>query len=295
MAVTGVNNYNNYSNTYENPYAGKTQEVAKAEETKDMDATAKSSGTGNGSNDYFNKLKKLAPSVEFKVGSTYASSKKGETLRINPKLLEKMQNDPELEKKMKELIRGVESMTKLSESINKATGWKTVYRNSYIDENGNYTHFALVVNEHGYKMSEKLREERRKNSEKLIEKTKEKAAKKKEELQEALEEKRVEKAEKATEEEKTGKEDETVAQEGEKTGKEDKTMGRAAKLIREKVETSKDGKVYMEDADMWEIIKAMKEDDEDKEGFADIAAAREKNSKGPADKSAVGANVDQKI
>ena len=284
MAITGVNNYSNYNNVYESTYAGKAQEGAKAEETKDTDATAKKSNSGNADNDYFNKLKKLVPSVEFKVGSTYASSKKGETLRIDPKLLEKMQNDPALEKKMKELIKGVESMTKLSQSINKATGWKTVYRNSYIDENGNYTHFALVVNEHGYKMSEKLREERRKNSEKLIEKTKEKAAKKKEELQKTLEEKRTEKVEKAAEEEKTGKEDETVAQEGEQAGKEDVTMGRAEKLIREKVETSKDGKIYMEDADMWEIIEAMKEDN-----------AEKADAKKPADESALGANVDQKI
>lgn len=284
MAITGVNNYNNYNSTYGSVNAGVTQEAAKAEETKDTDAAAKKSNSGNADNDYFNKLKKLVPSVEFKVGGTYASSKKGETLRIDPKLLEKMQNDPELEKKMKELIKGVESMTKLSQSINKATGWKTVYRNSYIDENGNYTHFALVVNEHGYKMSEKLREERRKNSEKLIEKTKEKAVKKKEELQKALEEKRTEKVEKAAEEEKTGKEDETVAQGGEKAGREDETMGRAEKLIREKVETSKDGKIYMEDADMWEIIEAMKEDN-----------AEKADAKKPADGSALGVNVDQKI
>lgn len=270
MAIAGVNNYNNYNNAYENTYAGKSQETAKTEESKDAAATTKSTSTVADNNDYFNKLKKLVPSVEFKVGGTYASSKKGETLRISPKLLEKMQNDPELEKKMKELIKGVESMTRLSESINKATGWKTVYRNGYIDENGNYTHFALVVNEHGYKMSEKLREERRKNSEKLIEKTKEKAAKKKEELQEALEEKRVEEDEKAAEEEKTGKEDET--------------MGRAEKLIREKVETSKDGEIFMDDADMWEIIDAIKEDNDKKT-----------DTKKPADEGALGANVDQKI
>lgn len=263
MAVTGVNNYNNYTNAYGSTYANKTQEMAKAEETKETDVAAKSANAGTNNNDYFNKLKKLVPSVEFKVGNTYASSKSGETLTINPKLLEKMQNDPELEKKMKELIRGVESMTKLSESINKATGWKTVYRNSYIDENGKYTHFALVVNEHGYKMSEKLREERRKNSEKLIEKTKEKAAKKKEELQEALEEKRTEKDEKAAEEEKTGK---------------------AENLIKEKIADSKDGMIYMDDADMWKLIEATEAGDEEKA-----------DTKKPADGSIIGANVDQRV
>ena len=61
-------------------------------------------------------------------------------------------------------------------------------------------------------------------------------------------------------------------------------MDRAEKLIREKVEASKDGKVYMEDADMWEIIEAMKEDN-----------AEKADAKNPADGSALGANVDQKI
>lgn len=71
------------------------------------------------------------------MGTTFFSGKNGETLTINPKLLEKMQNDPKKD------------------------------------------HIAYLRNEHGYKMSEKLQEERQKNSEKLIEKSKEKIAKKK--------------------------------------------------------------------------------------------------------------------
>lgn len=58
--------------------------------------------------------------------------------------------------------------------MNKATGWTTVFRHGYIDENGKYSHFAVVRNEAGYKMSAKLREERRIASENLARRIKEK-------------------------------------------------------------------------------------------------------------------------
>ena len=44
-------------------------------------------------------LAKLVPSVELKVGNSFSTAKSGKTLTINPQLLEKMQNDPEKEKK----------------------------------------------------------------------------------------------------------------------------------------------------------------------------------------------------
>ncbi len=37
---------------------------------------------------------------------------------------------------MKDMIKGVASMSKLTESITKASGWTIVYQHSYIDENG---------------------------------------------------------------------------------------------------------------------------------------------------------------
>ena len=235
---------NNFGSAYESTYAAQKQQASKQQaasktETKETATAQKSPGAKTGSNDYFNKLAKLVPSVDCRIGTTFSSAKNGKTLTLNPKLLEKMQNDPEFEKEMMDMIKGVESMTRLSESINKATGWTTVFRHSYIDENGKYCHIALIRNDFMYKMSDELREERRKNSEKFIEKSKEKAAKKKKELQEALEEKRAEKAEKKTEEEKTGK---------------------AENLIKEKTAASKDGMIYMDDAEFREIIEAMKED-----------------------------------
>lgn len=130
------------------------------------------------------------------------------------------------------MIQGVEAATKLLDSIYKASGWTVVYRHGYIDENGKYSSCAYVRNDFMLNMSDKLREERRKNSEKLIEKSKEKLVKKKEELQEALEEK--------------------------KTEKEDKTS-KAEKLINDKIAASKDGIIYLYDTDMKEILETLKE------------------------------------
>lgn len=132
-------------------------------------------------------LEKLAPSVKFCIGNSFSAARRGQTLTVNPKLLEEMQNNPEKAKKVRELVRGVEMMTKLVEGLNRASGWRTVYRHSYIDENGQYRHVAMTVNEGGYKMSAELREERKKKAEELLERTKEKAADRKEALQEMLE------------------------------------------------------------------------------------------------------------
>lgn len=234
MAMEITNNYSNYAaGSMAGTGAVNSTQKKETEKTGET-ANSKSKSTAT----YLSELAKLAPSVEFRVGNGHASAKTGQTLTINPMLLEKMQNDPEKEKEMKELIRGVETMTKLSDSINNASGWKTVFRHSYIDENGKYCHIALIRNEHGYKMSEKLREERRKNSEKLIEKSKEKAAKKKEELQEVLEEKRTDKGE--------------------------KKIGKAEEIIKEKTDAAKDGMTYMDDSDFKTIIEAIRENKESK-------------------------------
>ena len=148
---------------------------------------------------------------------------------------------PADKKEMKELIKGVESMTRLSESLNKATGWTTVFRHSYIDENGEYRHIALIRNDFMLNMSDKLREERRENAEKLLEKQKETAAEKKEELAEQLKE------QKEAEEERTEEAS-------------DKT--RAEQMLEEKVVASKDGKVYMDDTEFKTILEAIKEEEE---------------------------------
>lgn len=243
MAMEIIGNYNSYA---AQSMAGssmanstKKKESEKTQQRPETEAT-KAGSSSRRTTDYANELSKLVPSVGFRVGNSYASDKEGKTLTVNPKLLEKMQNDPELEKEMKELIKGVESMTKLSERLNQATGWKTVFRHSYIDENGNYRHIALIRNEFMLNMSDELREERKKNSEKLLEKQKENAAKKKEELEEKAEEKLLE---------------EKTADESQKTD-----YGKAEQLLSEKINESEDGIVHMNDAEFREIVAAIEEE-----------------------------------
>ena len=136
MAMEITNNYNAYENVYA---AQKQQETAKqrAASKQEVSETAGSSKAKK-TTDYANELAKLVPSVEFKVGSVCSSANSGKSLTVSPKLLEKMQNDPEKEENMKEMIKGVEAMSKLAESITRASGWTIVYQHSYIDENGKY-------------------------------------------------------------------------------------------------------------------------------------------------------------
>ena len=249
MAMEITNNYSIYA----------TQSIAgntKKKETEKTQETAESSKSRS-TTEYANELAKLVPSVDFKVGNGCSSAKSGKTLTVNPKLLEKMQNDPEQAKETKELIRGVESAMNLIDSINKASGWTVVYKHSYIDENGKYHSVGHYRNDFMLNMSDKLREERRKNSEKLLEKTKERAAEKTEKLEEKLEEKKAEKAEDGS------------------------AYNKAEQLINEKMSASKDGTIYLDDTDMKTIIEAAQEEDADKTTVKD--------------QPQVGANLDLKI
>ena len=114
-------------------------------------------------------------------------------------------------------------------------------------------------------MSDKLREERKKNSEELIEKTKEKAAEKEEKLEETLEEKKTAETEEGT---------------GEKAGGKS-AHKKAEKLLEEKISTSKDGTIYLNDTDIRTIIEAAQEEDAGKTTVKD--------------QPQVGANLDLKI
>ncbi len=244
----------------ENSTTGSTKKK-ETENTSETAGSSKSKSTA----DYVNELAKLVPSVEFKVGNGCSSAKSGKSLTVNPKLLEKMQNDPEQEKETKELLRGVESAMNLIDSINKASGWTVVYKHSYIDENGKYHSVGYYRNDFMLNMSDKLREERRKNSEKLLEKTKEKATEKKGKLEKTLEEKKEEKAEEVTTEK---------AESG-------SAYDKAEQLINEKMAASSDGTIYLNDTDMKTIIEAAKEEDAGKTTVKEQAQ--------------VGANLDLKI
>ena len=279
MAMEITNNYN----AYENVYATQKQQTEKKQaasgkETSETVDAQKNSKVGNDKTkstaDYAKKLEKLVPSVEFRVGNACVSAQSGKSLTVNPKLLEKMQNDPKKEKDMKDLIKGVESATKLMDGIYKASGWSVVYRHSYIDENGKYSAIACVRNDFMLNMSDKLREERRENSEKLLEKTKEKAEEK--ELEEALEENKTETAEKKTDEEQE-KSDIIIV-------KENTPLEKVEQMLLEKLENSENGEIYLDDDDMQKIIEAAKEQ-----------AEKEAVKKQGNHANSVGANLDLQI
>ena len=281
MAMEITNNYN----AYENVYATQKQQTEKRQaaagkETSETASAQKNSTTGNdeakSTAGYAKELEKLMPSVEFRIGNACVSAQSGKSLTVNPKLLEKMQNDSKKEKDMKDLIKGVESATKLMDGIYKASGWSVVYRHSYIDENGKYSAIACVRNDFMLNMSDKLREERRENSEKLIEKTKEKAAEKEKELEETLEENRTEIAEKNTdgEQEKSG----IVTVKG------NTLLEKVEQILLEKLENSENGEIYLDDDDMQKVLEAAREQEEKE------AVKKQGNHANP-----VGANLDLQI
>ncbi len=252
MGMEITNNYN----AYENVYATQKQQTEKKQaasgkETSETMAAQKNSRAENekakSAAGYAKELEKLVPSVEFRVGNACVSAQNGKSLTVNHKLLEKMQNDPKTKKDMEDMIKGVESMTKLMDGIYKASGWSVVYRHSYIDENGKYSAIACVRNDFMLNMSDKLREKRRENSEKLIEKTKEKEK----ELQEALEGNKTE-----TEDKKTDGEQEEA---GIVVVKEDTPMEKVEQMLLEKLENSENGEIYLNDNDMRMILDVAKE------------------------------------
>ena len=257
MAMEITNNYSSYA-------AQGMADNTRKKETEKTQKTAESSKSKNTA-EYANGLAKLVPSVDFKVGNVCSSAKSGKSLTVNPQLLEKMQNDSEKARDMEDMIKGVESMSKLAEGIAKATGWTIVYQHSYIDENGKYHCRMQTRNDGMLKLSDKLREERKKNSEKLLERAKEKAAEKKEKLEETLEEKQAAEAEEVTAEKTEG----------------GSAYNKAEQLINEKMAASKDGTIYLSDADMKTIIEASQEEDAGKTTVKD--------------QPQVGANLDLKI
>ena len=266
MTITGVNNY---SSVYENTYASSRKEAAKKEETA---ATQKSTETAkSGSNEeYLKNLQKQVPYIKLQTGYGLNTSNdsKVNVVSVNPKLLEKMQNDPQAAKEYTQRLKDVESATKWVDNFEKSMGYTAVCRHGYVDENGNFSSFAVVVRKD--EMNEKLRKEAQENAEERIEKSREKARENAEQLAEKLEEK----AEEAKESEKS-EEKKVVTEDG------TTTPNKAEQLLEEKMSASQDGTIYLNDADMKTIIEATKEEDAGKTTVKD--------------QPQVGANLDLKI
>ena len=245
MAITGVGNY---SSVYENTYALSRKETAKKEETKETAATQKNAETAKsgGNEEYLKNLQKQVPYIKLQTGYGLNTSNdsKVNVVSVNPKLLEKMQNDPQAAKEYTQRLKDVESATKWVDNFEKSMGYTAVCRHGYVDENGNFSSFAVVVRKD--EMNEKLRKEAQENAEERIEKSREKARENAEKLEE--------KAEEAKESEKS-EEKKVVKEEG------TATPNKAEKLLEEKMAASKDGTIYLDDTDMKTIIEAVQEED----------------------------------
>ena len=266
MAISGIGN--NYSNVYENTYALSRKETAKKEETKETAATQKNAETAKsgGNEEYLKNLQKQVPYIKLQTGYGLNTSNdsKVNVVSVNPKLLEKMQNDPQAAKEYTQRLKDVESATKWVDNFEKSMGYTAVCRHGYVDENGNFSSFAVVVRKD--EMNEKLRKEAQENAEERIEKSREKARENAEKLEKKAEE--AKESEKS-EEKKVVKEDGTT------------TPNKAEQLINEKMAASKDGTVYLNDTDMKTIIEAAQEEDAGKTTVKD--------------QPQVGANLDLKI
>ncbi len=247
----------------------RTEKKGEAVKTYEAKETSKSSNKEK-TEEYLKKLQKQVHSMKLEsgMGLTIGRMKNVHTIVINPELLEKMQNDPELEKKYVQRLKDIERASNYAQAATKSFGHECVFDNWYIDENGNYTHAAMTVRKDI--LNEKLRKQAEKNVKELIEKTREKAAKKKEELKEVLEEKRQEKA--------ADKEDTMV----DGNSKEDKDVlsstEKAERLLAEKMNESEDGIIFMDHDEVQIMIDGAKED-----------CAKKAAAKG---QSAAGANVD---
>ncbi len=265
MAITGVGNY---SSVYENTYALSRKETAKKEETKETAATQKNAETAKsgGNEEYLKNLQKQVPYIKLQTGYGLNTSNdsKVNVVSVNPKLLEKMQNDPQAAKEYTQRLKDVESATKWVDNFEKSMGYTAVCRHGYVDENGNFSSFAVVVRKD--EMNEKLRKEAQENAEERIEKSREKARENAEKLEEKAEE--AKESEKS-EEKKVVKEDGTA------------TPNKAEQVINEKMAASKDGTIYLNDTDIRTIIEAAQEKDAGKTTVKD--------------QPQVGANLDLKI
>ena len=104
-------------------------------------------------------------------------------LTINPSLLNKMKHDPKQAQDTKEMIKGVEFITKFMDGLYKSSGKVLLYRHSYIDADGKYRCFSRVKDVRGEKMSATLRGQRQKSSQNLIARTKANAAKSRKQIQ----------------------------------------------------------------------------------------------------------------
>lgn len=215
MAVSSIGTYNN---AYEGISAmqKKAAESDKQKKTGDvyrtsgviMEKTVTTKGTNN--EKYLNSLQNQVPYTKLEIGSALnmQRDKRAGVITVNPKLLEKMQKDPEAAAQYTQKLKDIERAERTANAYYNSLGG-CVERTShwYVDEEGNHYHFAYTRRDD--RLNKKIREETKKNTEKHIEKTREKAREKAEKLEEQLGEKAEEAKEKEENQETKTKETET--------------------------------------------------------------------------------------
>lgn len=245
MAISSVGSY---INSYENLYTSNRTKKSETSETSE----AKAEATKKSNNEeYLKNLQKKVPYIKLQTGYGLNTSNdsKVNIVDVDPRLLEKMQNDPKAAKEYTQKLKDVEAATKWVDNFEKSMGYTAICRHGYVDENGNFSSFAVVVRKD--ELNEKLRKEAQENTEKQIEKTRENARKKAEQIAEKLEEK-AEKVEVAAEK--------TAISEG--TQDENNTAkDKAEKLLSERLINVADGEVYLDNKDMQVIIEVAKNEE----------------------------------
>lgn len=289
MAITGVGSYNS---VYENTYALSKKEAVKEEETKETAVMKKSAEAAKKSSneEYLKSLQKQVPYMKLQIGYGINTNNDGKVnvLDVNPKLLEKMQNDPKAAKEYTQRLKDIEAATKWVDNYMKSMGSTVIVRHCYVDENGNFSNFSISIRKD--ELNERLRKEAQKNAEEQIEKLREKAREKAEQIAEKPEEKAREKAGQIVEksEENAHEKAGQIAEKSEEKVKEkDAELGKAEKaekLLADKLEKAEGGRVLLDNDDMQKIIEAAREQEE-------IQAAKMQSNNA----NVAGTNLDLKI
>ena len=202
MAVSSIGTYNN---VYESVSAmqKKDAEASGQKRAGDvyrtpgiiMEKREKTEGTDN--EEYLRSLQNQVPYTKLEIGSALSmqKDKRAGVITVNPKLLEKMQKDPEAAAQYTQKLKDIERAERTANAYYNSLGG-VVERTShwYVDEEGNHYHFAYTRRDD--RLNKKIQEETKKNTEKHIKKTRKKAREKAEKLKEQLEKKAEETKEK---------------------------------------------------------------------------------------------------
>ncbi len=233
MSMEITNNYAGYTGYTRTEYSEK-------KEAEEIDKASGSTKAINNS-EYLEKLKKQFPELNMEMGS-FLSIKNDHKIsfKINPRILEKMQNNPEQEKETMELLKGAVAARKLMEMFHKATGHEYVFCHDYIDENGKFHHTSLSVSKNP--LNEKLRKKAREETEKRINKSIESARKKRKNFDKQLHDKLNEDKLKATHK------------------SELQVSEKVKELLERKSVKTTDGYLIPRESDFMDIIKIAKEE-----------------------------------